>query len=366
MHKQFPSFVAAAGVVMVCLVAPKFGLAQEKSDKFAQELKIRTYDVLPLPSTELVALGTTYGVVFSKVVKQENSFKLVEVSSVKLPGSVNSLAVVSSCKRSNVPDVLVASLGPDGIALLDYSTIPQKPAVVLKLLKVSGAAWSVAYLEPYLFVACGTTGIDIFKVDFCRNKFLHHKTIEVRALRYKDDSGKTDVPGLSSYVRQLLVQKTGAGSKSSEFPYRLLVANGRAGLALLTLDEKLHVEQTRFISMRGDVRWVLPFANGFLVSLSHEGLCYLDGNSLELEGCINSTDVVRGAAVISKKEIVVGDGATGLIRVNWSIPDKPLVSRPITLPGSVNNVRFYRGKLYVAADYGGALVLEASSPRSSR
>lgn len=330
--------------ILALTIASLFSAPLASQEKVAQDptaqLTNRSYCAADL-GDGWIAAGSTYGVLFYDLDRRSGTVlapQRLEPASTRmlLADSVNDLAFADG--------LLVVANGPSGIKLVTNVSRGDKPHVV-GTIDASGAAIGVAISGHYLAVAMGVMGVALYDISV-HDAPLHLATYETEG-----------------YARQVRFTEP-----SSNELLILLIANGRGGIAELTVEPEAGGRLVRSSRTRqpGDVRQVLPVPGGIAVSRGKEGVCLLPHLSRKApEHCLPNLDVVRGLALAGDR-LLVGDGGAGLVVVpgidGWE-PGAPVMH---TLSqGSINRLYVFDDTVVIAADYFGILVFPASTLESN-
>jgi hypothetical protein len=322
-------------IVLSFLAAPAKGQEALIEDP-SEQLINRSYCAADLGEGRLAA-GSTYGVLFYEVGDVTGTAKAPqrlepEESKLLLADSVNDLAYADA--------LLVVANGPAGLKLVRGTGAHEQPTVVSSI-ETPGAAMGVALSGPHLAVAMGVMGVALYSLA-------DHHSPELL--------GTFDTDG---YARQVRFIESNSSTELS-----LIVANGRGGVAELTIDPlaKFRVVHSNRIEERGDVRQVLPVPGGVAISRGKAGICLLPDVSRKAPfHCVDNLDVVRGLALAGDL-LLAGDGGEGLLVVPGVNAWQPGESRRHKLSqGSINRVYVFGDKVVIAADYFGILVFPVAT-----
>ena len=320
------SLLLAATIVFTGPVPTR---AEEKAKKPADALLNRSYCAVEAGPGRVAACAT-YGVVVYAMPDAMPEQQVGEIpldmvdKKLLLPDSVNDL-----CHDDGL---LYAANGPSGVKII--SGVGGKALTLQGEIDTLGAAMAVTIVGKNLFVAMGVMGVGLYDVS---------DPSSPRLVQTLDTEG---------YARNLFAY-AGAGRTT------LIVANGRGGVAHFEFGPEMNLAGARKLECGEDVRQVVPFGQGFVLARGGGGVCYADA-SLDKESlvCIPSRDFVRTVAV-DGPVVYAGDGGEGMMLIEWTDVSKPGNVRRIMLAhGSMNRISIIRGKVAVAADYAGIVLLD--------
>ena len=320
---------AACLLLAVFLAAAAPAAAQERTDP-AAELMSRTYCLAPLPAGP-VAAGTTFGIVLFDPPSADAAAAAAPLGAprpgLKLPDSVNDLLYQDGrLYVANGPAGLrVVSVAPDGALALE-AHVPTE-----------GAAMTLTRDGTRLFVAQAVMGVAVVDIT--------------------EPSSPVRIATLSTegYARHVAVQHTVGGSGGDATLY---VANGDGGLVALKVDQDLALLTAAVLPVKGDVRRVALEAGRLYFSRGSRGVCsILPGLDPASMSCIDVKDVGRDLVVVDGR-VLVADGGEGVAAIDWADPAAPKVlGRYKPAQGSMNRILVVGDRIFVAADYAGALSL---------
>lgn len=280
------------------------------------DLVRRTYRVLP-GKQGLVYLAATVGVVVADMADPAHP---VYSGVVPLPDSVNDLAWVAG--------KIVAAIGPSGIGVIDAST-PRAPRLVSRL-RLAGSAMGLSAHGDMALVASGTAGLQI--VDLSTPE-------RPRKVAHRDTPG---------YARAVRVSG-----------HQVYLADGPRGVALLRLDGR-RLLPSRVVPTKGHVFDLDVEDDRLLVAEGHAGLARYDISDPthpRLAGRFAVEDTARGVDAAGDRA-VVADGTKGVVLVDTA--SAPRALDRFMPERSVNSALLQDGRVLVANDYDGLLILAVS------
>jgi hypothetical protein len=325
----------ATTVLLLLLTTPAKGEDAAKEDPAAQLIN-RSYCAANLGDGRLAA-GSTYGVLFYELGEITGTAAAPqrlepEPSRLLLADSVNDLAYADG--------LLVVANGPSGLKLV-RGTGPKEQPTIVSSLETPGAAMGVAISGPYLAVAMGVMGVALYDIADAKSP---------QALGIFDTDG---------YARQVRFRERDSSDELS-----IIVANGRNGVAQLTIDPtaKCRIVHSDRIEQQGDIRQVLLVPGGLAVSRGKAGVCLLPDIARKAPfHCMKNLDVVRGLALAGDL-LLAGDGGEGLLVIPGVNDWEPGESRRYKpSKGSINRVYVFEENVVLAADYFGILVFPVAT-----
>lgn len=312
-------------------------LGEEKGTP-AEELQRRSYCVIEAGPGR-VAACTTFGVVVYSLPPAGGEDVGPEVvldamdKKILLPDSVNDLYYRDG--------LLYAANGPAGVKIIEG--VEGEYLRIAGEIETPGAAMAVAAVGNHLFVAMGVMGVGVYDVS---------DPTSLRALLSLDTEG---------YARNLHAEASGDGTVT------LLVANGRGGVARFELSATMELVGAGRLACGGDVRQVRPFAKGYVLARGAGGVCYVARTlAQETLVCMEGRDFVRSVAV-DGRTVYAGDGGAGIMLIDWPDVSKAGTARRfVPEHGSMNRVAVIGGRIAVAADYAGVLLIDPNQSRKEQ
>lgn len=308
--------------------APEKKAGKEKVD-LAEMLKSRVYAVaLDTVEKNIVYVGSTAGIV---IYDAADPSKPAELSTVHLPGSITSIVQEDR--------MLLASIGPDGVAVVDAEK-KDDPHLV-STVKTQGAAWKALLVqEGFMAVADGSMGVSLVDVsDWSSSSVL---------ARWRTED----------YVRDIALERKGDR-------IYIYAACGRQGLVLLDASSLKSFAELSTVGAGADVRHLHVQGSKVFAAAGEKGFVAAEreGNRLRLLSTFDPSaeDLVRGVFVSSAGSTAfLTAGEYGIVFLDLSDTSNVKKLGVYDYFRSVNRLVVEGDRAYVAADAGGLLILDVS------
>ena len=274
---------------------------------------------------DTVYRGTTAGLVIGKIKRDEEGLKVYERGCLYLPDGVSDVLVIGT--------IAYAAVGPRGVVLIDV-TNPSEPKPIERVV-TKGAAVRLAKEGNLMAVSQGSAGVLLLDVSDPLNPTIR-----------------------SSWQSKGYVYQVAFSPNDHNVLY---VAEGREGIAKLTLNSSARLDFDYRHKCDGQIRSVMHVSDEVIVAGTSKGVIVLKGLKDRFAPITELVigDIVRDLFAISEDRIAVAAGSEGVVIVKLS-EEKADISDGYETEQPVNRILVKGDLLFAGNDSGGLVVLNVS------